>query len=73
MDLHNGVKTASYAGGGVSVVSALTLTEIGIIVGIVTAILTLIVNAIYTYRKDRREKTESEARLKLLQDEYEPK
>jgi hypothetical protein len=66
MDLHSGVKTASYTGGGVSVVSALTLTEIGIIVGIATAILTLVINALYTYRKDRREKLETEARLKKL-------
>ncbi len=67
MDLHNVTKTTSYAGGAVSLGSALTLTEIGIIVGIATAVLTFAINLVYTYRKDRREQTESDARLKQLE------
>lgn len=50
----NGV---SYAGAGVSVVSGLTLTEWGIVVGIVTALLTFVANIIYQHRRDRRERT----------------
>ena len=73
MSRHTGPEVASYAGGAVSIASSLTLTEIGVIVGIATALLTFALNAIYMYRKDKREKSESEARLKLLQDDYESK
>lgn len=73
MSRHSGPEVASYAGGAVSVGSALTLTEIGVIIGIATAILTFLLNVVYMYRKDKREKTESDARLKLLQEEYEHK
>lgn len=59
----NAVEAMSYAGGGVSIGAALTLTEIGVIVGIATAFLTFVLNAWYTYRKDQREKMESAARL----------
>lgn len=66
MSRHSGPEVASYAGGAVSIASSLTLTEIGVIVGIATALLTFIANAIYMYRKDRREQRESEARLAEL-------
>ncbi|RRV29659.1 hypothetical protein EGJ23_01605 [Pseudomonas sp. o96-267] len=46
---------ASYAGAAASVASGLTLTEWGIVVGIVTALLTFGANLFYQYRKDRRE------------------
>lgn len=49
------VQAASYAGAGTSVIAGLTLTDIGVIIGIVTAILTLAFNVIYQVRKDRRE------------------
>ena len=49
------VSATSYVGAGVSVIAGLTLTEWGVIVGIVTALVTLLINAIYQYRKDRRE------------------
>jgi hypothetical protein len=62
----NPVTLSSYAGSTVSVVSSLTLTEIGIIVGIITALATFALNAFYTYRKDQREKLESRARLRAL-------
>lgn len=60
------VPAASYTGGAVSVLSALTLTEVGIIIGIVTALLTFAMNAIYHYRKDRREKEAHEIRLEQI-------
>lgn len=56
-------EVASYAGGVTSVGASLTMTELGVMVGIVTAILTFIVNLVFTYRKDRREERESDARL----------
>ncbi|MFK8398168.1 HP1 family phage holin [Pseudomonas sp. BGr12] len=49
------MSTTSYAGAAAAAVSALTLTDIGIIVGIVTALLTFAANMIYQRRKDRRE------------------
>lgn len=52
----NVMSAVSYGGAGVSVVSGLTLTEWGIIVGIVTALLTFAANMVYQYRKDKREK-----------------
>lgn len=55
----------SYAGGAVSIGASLTLTEIGVIVGIVTAILTFAVNLVYTYRRDQREERALAAMKKL--------
>lgn len=49
-----------------SIASSLTLTEVGVIVGIATALLTFILNVIYMYRKDRREQAESMAALRRL-------
>lgn len=48
----NGV---SYTGAFVSVLTGMTLTEWGIVVGIVTALLTFGANIYYQVRKDRRE------------------
>lgn len=56
----------SYAGGAASVVSALTLTEIGITIGIVTAVLTFVLNVVYHYRKDKREREAHELRLEQI-------
>lgn len=63
------VAGVSYAGGGVSVGAALTLTDIGIIVGIVTALATFAFNWYYQHRKDRRERIEHEERMRLLRGE----
>lgn len=52
----NVMSAVSYGGAGVSVISGLTLTEWGIIVGIVTALLTFGANMVYQYRKDQRER-----------------
>ncbi|QOY95608.1 hypothetical protein IM543_07080 [Massilia sp. UMI-21] len=45
----------SYAGGAVSVGASLTLTEIGVLVGIGTALLTFVLDAWYTRQKNARE------------------
>ena len=51
----------SYAGGAVSVAAGLTLTEWGIIVGIVTALLTFLANQLWQARKYRMELRMQEA------------
>lgn len=71
MSRYTGPEVTSYAGAAVSIGSSLTLTEIGVIVGIVTALLTFGLNAIYMYRKDKREQRETAARLADLQARYE--
>lgn len=60
----------SYAGSAVSVGASLTLTDIGVIVGIVTALLTFVVNVVYVYRKDRREQRESQAALSRIGEKH---
>lgn len=66
--MNKAADTASYVGGGFSVFAALTLTDIGIIIGIVTALLTFIANTIYQWRRDRREQITHELRMKKLMD-----
>lgn len=66
MNRISSTEVSSYAGGTVAIVSSLTLTEIGIIVGIATALLTFVLNLVYTLRKDRREARESRARLAAM-------
>ncbi len=41
--------------------TALTLADIGSLVGIVSALLSAMINLVYTWRKDRREQRESDA------------
>lgn len=65
----SGTEASSYAGGAVSIGSALTLTEIGVIVGIITALLTFAINAVYVYRRDQREQRETDATIASLGDE----
>jgi cbb3-type cytochrome oxidase subunit 3 len=62
---HTGVEITSYAGGIASIVSSLTLTDVGVIVGIATALLTFLLNAIYMYRKDKREQRAADAALRF--------
>ncbi|MCS6456000.1 phage holin [Burkholderia thailandensis] len=57
----------SYAGSIASVASSLTLTDIGVIVGILTAIATFGLNFYFARRKDRREQIELAARLRELE------
>jgi hypothetical protein len=49
---------------GITTVGAsLTLTDVGALVGIVIAVLGFLANTLFTYRRDRREQRESEARM----------
>jgi len=50
----------SYAGGAVSIGASLTLTQWGVIAGIVTALLTFALNTLYMYRKDQREQRQAD-------------
>lgn len=49
------VKAGSYFGAAFSVGAALTLTQWGILVGMFTAIVTVTVNVVFQYRRDKRE------------------
>lgn len=60
------MSATSYAGATVSVVSGLTLTDVGIIIGIVTAIVTFAANMIYQHRKDKREQALYEAQMERM-------
>jgi hypothetical protein len=60
------IAATSYGGGAVAVVSALTLTDLGIVVGIVTALMTFALNVAYHIRKDRREREEHEIRIAMI-------
>lgn len=67
-------EVGSYAGGATAIGASLTLTQVGIIVGIVTALLTFALNAWYTSQKNAREKRlaeleqrEREVRLAMLE------
>lgn len=64
------VEAASYAGSAVSMGAGMTFDHFGVAVGIVTAILTAVINAIYVYRKDKREERESNARLHEIEDKH---
>lgn len=69
----DGPEAASYAGALVSVLSSMTLTEWGVIIGIVTALATFILNWWVKTREEmraeqaaKRSEEEHEARMKLL-------
>ncbi|MNN79828.1 hypothetical protein D3C81_1965040 [compost metagenome] len=64
----NPAEASSYAGSVVAVLSSLTLTDIGIIVGIVTALATFGLNAFYLRRKDVRDEEEHLARMHVLEE-----
>ena len=57
-------KTMAYGGAAGSALSGLTVSEIGVIVGIVIGVLGLVLGQFWQWRKDRREHRESEARLR---------
>lgn len=61
-------EVASYTGSVVAVLSSLTLTDIGIIVGILTALLTFWLNAFFMRRKDRRDAVERAECMRLLRE-----
>lgn len=60
------MSTGSYIGSAFAIVSGLTLTEWGIIIGIATALLTFAANMIYQVRKDRREQHLHDLEVKRL-------
>ena len=68
----SGPEVTSYAGAAGSIGASLTLTEIGVLIGIATALLTFIVNLYFGYRKDQREERETAARLAELRHEVAP-
>jgi hypothetical protein len=59
----NNFELTSLAGALTSVSASLTLERLGIIAGLVTALVTCVANVIYMTRKDRREQRESDARI----------
>lgn len=56
----------SYSGAAISVFAGLTLTEWGILVGIVTAIATFGINVWYQHRRDQRDQKLVNAKLSRL-------
>lgn len=60
-------EVTSYAGAIASILSSLTLTDIGVIFGILTALATFILNWWVKTREELRAEREHEARMKLLE------
>jgi protein-L-isoaspartate O-methyltransferase len=56
-------EVAGYLAGMASIGASLSLTDVGAGVGIAIAVLGFFVNMIFTYRRDRREQRESDARV----------
>ena len=52
-------EVGSYTGALVTVVTSLTLTQFGVIVGIFTALLTFLLNAWYTRERNMREREQN--------------
>lgn len=64
--------TGSYLSSAIAVCEGLTLADLSILVGIITALLSSIANLVYTWRKDRREQRASDAAAVRLEKEREP-
>lgn len=60
-------EAASYAGSGVALASSLTLTQVGVIVGIATAVATFGSNLYFQWRDDQRKQRESEERIREIE------
>jgi protein-L-isoaspartate O-methyltransferase len=58
---------ASYFAGLASIGASLTMADVGAVIGIATAVLTCVTNTVYTYRRDRREQRECDARLAQME------
>lgn len=54
------------------IVFGLTLYELGVIVGMVTGVIGLVVQWHFNRRRDRREIIEHSARMERLRDEFDP-
>lgn len=63
MSKPNAFELASFVGGVASIGASISMTSVGAAVGIATALLTCLTNTLYTWRRDRREQRESDARL----------
>jgi hypothetical protein len=63
MSKFNNFEVTSIAGAITSIGASLTLERVGVIVGIFTALVTCAINALYMFRKDRREERELDAQL----------
>jgi len=63
------VELGSYLSAAAALCDSLTLADLSILAGIVTALVSSLVNLVYTYRKDRREQRESDAALARLEKE----
>ena len=57
-------KTAMYGGAASAFFGGLTLSEIGVWVGIIVGVLGLIFGQFWSWRRDRRELREMEARMR---------
>lgn len=57
------VNGGSYGGAAVSIWAGFTLTEWGIITGIITALVTLAVQLVYHYLKNKREAAEHDLKI----------
>lgn len=56
-------EVAGYLAGAASIGASLTLSDVGAAVGIAIAVLGFFANTFFTYRRDRREQRESDARV----------
>lgn len=65
------MNTVSYVGAAASAASAITLTELGIIIGIATALLTFLAAQIWQARRDGREAAIQQAGEKRAERLYE--
>ena len=68
MSKPNAFELASFVGGMASIGASLSMTNVGAAVGIATALLTCLTNTLYTWRRDRREQKESDARLARMRE-----
>jgi len=57
------MEVTSYAGSVTSIAGALTFTDWGVVIGIITALLTCVANLVYMARRDRREERALDAQL----------
>jgi hypothetical protein len=58
---------ASYSGGIFAVLSALTLTEWGIVTGILTALGTFFLNSYFQWKRDQREQELNDANIRMIE------
>lgn len=57
-------KVVSYAGAGTTVISGLTLSEWGVVIGIVCWVVSTALTGFFTWRKNAREKLEMRQRMR---------